>query len=134
MISNRPHHWKLRPRFSRRGRMLSLDPIKISDREKRLVENFVNGPWGSKSFRLAAQVERDLPTERPIEQHPEFRTITRDYGSPPFSKYLREPWRESKSGLGYTDRLRMLLLLGIAILAAVGGIHFLTRAIEHFTR
>lgn len=34
---------------------------------------------------------------------------------------------------GYTDRLWMLLLLGIAIAAAVGGIHFLTRAIQIFT-
>lgn len=33
----------------------------------------------------------------------------------------------------YRERLRVLLLIGIAIAAAVGGAHFLTQAIEHFT-
>lgn len=43
--------------------------------------------------------------------------------------------RSSRKGarLMYRERLILLILLGIAIVAAVGGIRFLTQAIEHFT-
>lgn len=52
MISIRPHHRKLRRRIDCRARMLIFEPFSMtSDREKRLVERFLAGPWASRPFR-----------------------------------------------------------------------------------
>lgn len=69
--------------------------------------------------------------ELPIEQHPEYRHITDRYGDAPhLSKWRKVEWKQP---IGYRGRLLNLLILGIAIAAAVGGVHFLTVAIRHLT-